>query len=128
VKKFDTSAKYKKEVPEVMQPQPCCSPDDVMLPHPSKRTPEHFIGVSPDDFRFVPQPCYSPDDVILPHPSKRTPEHLIGVSPDDFCFVPKNSPWDVSELGPQKLDSSSRNLTREPTPEEKLPTWTVSPK
>ena len=104
------------------------SPDDVMLPHPSERTPEDLIGVSPDDYRFVPQPCYSPDDVMLPHPSKRTPEHLIGVSPDDFRFVPKNSPWDVSELGPQKLDSPSTNPTREPTPGDKLPTWRVSPR
>lgn len=94
MKKFDVSAKYNKEVPDVMLPQPCCSPDDIMLP----------------DF------------------SKRTPEHLIDVFPDDFCSVPKNSPWDVSWLGQQKVDYSSMNPTREPTPEEQLLSGGVSPR
>ncbi len=53
VKKFDVSAKYNKEVPEVMLPKPCNSPDDIMLSDPGKRNPEHLIGAFPDDICSV---------------------------------------------------------------------------
>jgi hypothetical protein len=93
VKKFDVSAKYNKEVPKVMLLQPCCSPDDIMLPDPSKRTPEHLIGAFPDNYCSV--PMNSPWDVswygqqkldysIMNPTREPTPEEQLlagGVSP-----------------------------------------------